>query len=125
MECYATDRALYFSHSYKTHNTTLYYITPFSLPRTLIFDYLEGPHGVTFNSRLLSPTSQQNNTIKKNKNIFLNSTLKFCVLTSKATLPTPRKAIVCVKRIFGIGIPTVVLIITRFYLDSSSIFCSS
>ena len=31
--------------------------------------------------KALTPTSQQNNTVKKNKNIFLNSTLKNRVLT--------------------------------------------
>ena len=42
-----------------------------------------------------SPTSQQNNTIKKNKISFLNSTLKFCLLTHQSYVANPTSYILC------------------------------
>ena len=39
----------------------------------------------------LTPTSQQNNTVKKNKNIFLNSTLNFLLVDTSSKVANLRK----------------------------------
>ena len=57
---------IFFLLKYVKHRCFLYK-TSFSLLKFIVL------YGVTFNSSSLSPTSQQNNNVKKNKKIFFNS----------------------------------------------------